>query len=150
MFSKIITSFAGQIFIVLIGLAIVSACSMRAETKPAYTNELAGTYWELKKLTGYDGAIERAPTLDFSQDRLSGFNGCNRIFANYAAGQDGSVSFGQLGSTKMACMNQAGELEKKINAALVTSKLFAVSRDALHLMDSERKVLLVLTPKAAE
>ena len=150
MFSKIITSFTSQIFIVLTAMAIVSACSMRAESQVTYPNNLADTHWELKRLNGYDAPIERSPTLDFSQDRLNGFNGCNRIFANYAAGQDGSISLGQLGSTKMACQNQAGDLEKNINQALAATRLFALSRDALNLMDSERNVLLVLTPKAAE
>ena len=150
MFSKIITSFAGQLFIVLTGLAIVSACSMRAESQATYPNNLADTHWELKKINGYEAPIERLPTLSFNQNRLSGFNGCNRIFANYAAGQDGSISLGQLGSTKMACRNQTGDLEKNINQALATTRLFALSRDALSLMDSERNILLVLTPKAAE
>ena len=152
MFSKIITSFAGQLFIVLMGLAIVSACSMRAETKPVVANQLTGTEWELKKLSNYEAAapIERAPTLSFSENRISGFNGCNRIFANYAAGQDGSIALGQVGSTKMACRGQAGNLEKNVNQALTITQLFALSRDALNLMDGERNVLMALTPKVTK
>lgn len=150
MFSKIITSFAGQFFIVLTALAIVSACSMRAKSNATYTNHLTNTHWELKKLSGYETPIEQAPTLEFSQDRLSGFNGCNRIFTSYAVGQDGSISLGQLGSTKMACQNQSGELERNINQALTATRLFALSRDALNLMDGNRNVLLVLTPKMAK
>ena len=150
MFSKIITSLAGQLFIVLLGLAIVSACSMRpiASTKPV--NSLANTSWQLKKLEGYEEVITQIPSLNFTTDRLSGFNGCNRIFANYAVSHDGSISFGQLGSTRMACRDQSGEVEQRFNQALADSSLFAISRDGLNLMDAKRNVLLILTPKQPE
>lgn len=150
MFSRIISSFTGQVFVVLLGLAIVSACSMRGEHKPVNSQTLNDTHWALKSLTGYDTAIMRAPTLHFTQNRLSGFNGCNRIFANYAAGSDGTIAFGQLGSTKMACMDAAGALERTFNQQLAKAKLFAISRDALNIMDGERNVLMALTPKAPE
>lgn len=113
-------------------------------------DRLTGTHWELKKLNGYEATIERAPTLSFTKDRMNGFNGCNRIFSNYAAGDDGTVSFGHLGSTRMACRNAAGDLEKAVNQTLAATQLFAVSRDGLNLMDSERNILMILSPKAAE
>ncbi len=150
MFNRIISSFAGQLFTALIGLAIVSACSMETKTQPAFTHQLANTHWEVKTLSGYQAAMKRAPTLSFTQDRLSGFNGCNRFFTHYTAGQNGTMTIGQLGATKMACLDQTGELERNLNAALLNTKLFALSRDALNLMDGERNVLLILTPKAAE
>ena len=127
-----------------------SACSLRAETKPAYSNKLTDIHWQLKKLSGYEETITQSPELNFSENRINGLNGCNQILANYVAGQDGSVSFGHLGSTKIACQNQATDLEKNINTALEKTRLFALSRDGLNLMDSERNVLLALTPKAAE
>ena len=50
----------------------------------------------------------------------------------------------------MACRGQAGDLEKNVNQALTITQLFALSRDALNLMDGERNVLMVLTPKVTK
>ena len=33
----------------------------------------------------------------------NGEGGCNSFFATYQAGSDGSITFGPVGSTKMAC-----------------------------------------------
>ena len=148
MFSKIVTSLAGQLFIVLLGLAIVSACSMRPEARPAHINGLMNTQWELKKLPGHDSPIEQLPSLAFTEDRISGFNGCNRVFGNYATGQDASIAFAQIGSTRMACIEPAGDIGKKVNQVLSKTQLFAVSRNELNLMDAKRTVLMVLTPVA--
>ncbi|MGB0846242.1 MAG: META domain-containing protein [Thiolinea sp.] len=123
---------------------------MRPAAETVQTGGLENTHWALKKLSGYEKAIEQPPTLSFSADRLTGFNGCNRIFANYATGPDGSISVGQPGSTRMACLGEAGDIEKRFNAALTEARLFAVSRDALNLMDAKRNILMVLSPKAPE
>lgn len=46
---------------------------------------------------------EIKPAISFADNRVNATVGCNRIFANYTAGTDGSIKFNQGGSTRMMC-----------------------------------------------
>ncbi|HTR06382.1 MAG TPA: META domain-containing protein [Paraburkholderia sp.] len=100
---------------------------------PAATQLLDNTHWRLVEWKRADGTQRDVPganalaapagtenpdahpiTLDLStesgQRRASGFSGCNRFFGAYIL-KDGLLSFGQLGSTRMACIGAGGEIE---------------------------------------
>ncbi|EIJ35792.1 META domain-containing protein [Thiothrix nivea] len=137
-------SFAAQIVAVLAILAIVSACTLESrDTEPAMS--LVSTQWNLKTLDGQAVGPENAPTLSFDTSRIGGNGGCNRYFGNYTASSDGVFSTDQLGATKMACADGRGQLEQHYLEQLGKAGLYAVTREQLHLLDTNRKILMVFT-----
>lgn len=149
MIKKILGSIAGQLFIVLMGLAIMSACSMGlTANSPEPQLALDKQTWQLTAIEGKalpkDAA---APTLKFENGRLTGFTGCNRLFASYVATAEGGLSLSALGTTKMACMGVGGDLERAVLAALEQTDLYALPPGQLNLLDTNHKVLLTYIPE---
>jgi putative lipoprotein len=71
------------------------------------TATLENTYWKLAALgdepvTAHPNQREPHLVLKPEQQRVSGSGGCNRFFSNYKLDGD-KLSFGQVGSTMMAC-----------------------------------------------
>lgn len=152
MIKKILGSIAGQCFIVLMGLAVMSACSMgiNANTSTLQDN-LDKNTWILTAIEGQALAKDAAaPTLKFDNGRLTGFTGCNRLFGSYVAGAEGSLALSALGTTKMACLGTAGALERTVLAALEKVDLYALPPGQLNLLDGDHKLLLTYIPEKAQ
>lgn len=149
MIKKILGSIAGQLFIVLMGLAVMSACSMGINTKtPPPQEALDKNTWVLTAIQGQAIPKESAaPTLKFDKNRLTGFTGCNRLFASYSATTQGGLALSALGTTKMACLGVAGDLERSVLAALEKVDLYALPPGQLNLLDTDHKVLLTYIPE---
>ncbi len=118
--------------------ALVTACALPTHHdadaapfdpfNPAATQLLDDTSWELTSWKQADGTPIDVPrgddggpvTLIFStaggQRRVSGFSGCNRYMGTYAL-KDGTVTFGPLAGTRMACAS-GGKIESAYLAAL--------------------------------
>jgi len=144
---KILGSMTGQLFAVLVGLAIMSACSIGTKASTEPQQSLDKTEWVLASIQGKPVTDDKAtPTLSFEGGRLNGFSGCNRLFGSYVASHDGTLALGALGMTKMACMGAAGELERQVLEQLDKTRMYALPPGQLNLMDSNRKTLLVYTP----
>jgi len=141
-FRKIITSLAGQLFIALLGLGIVSACTIGAGETPNHKNQLKNTQWIIKTLGGQAVTTTHLPTLHFTGNRVAGFNGCNRFSGYYMAGNDASLNLGSLVNSRIACSSPADALEQQVNEKLARSQMYAISRSDLVLMNGERKVLM--------
>jgi heat shock protein HslJ len=107
------------------------------------TAALTGTFWTLTRL-GEDAVIvaepERRPNLTLAADgRLAGYDGCNRMAGSYqVAGQ--SIAFGQLASTKMACVDGM-ELEAAFAAALDQTRSYRILGQHLELLGSNGDLL---------
>ena len=149
MIKKILGSIMGQLFIVLMGLAIMSACSIGINAgTPEPQQALDKSVWQLTAIEGKalpkDAA---APTLKFENGRLTGFTGCNRLFASYVATTEGGLTLSALGTTKMACMGAGGDLERSVLAALEQTNLYALPPGQLNLLDTNHKVLLTYIPE---
>jgi heat shock protein HslJ len=74
---------------------------------------LWGTTWQLEDLGGR-GVLDRAQaTLAFPEaGRVAGQGSCNRFFGSVTV--DGSrIGFGQIGSTRMACVAAVNEQESR-------------------------------------
>lgn len=137
-------SFAGQIISVLLVLAIVSACTLDSrDAEPGMS--LADTHWNLKTLDNQPVTAERPPSISFEANRMGGFGGCNRFFGNYTGSTDGVFSTDQIGATKMACGAERDQLEQHYLEQLGKASLYAVTREQLHLLDNNRKILMVFT-----
>lgn len=146
MVRKLLSSFAAQLILVLLGLAIVSACSLDTNTKTHVAANLAGTHWNLKTLDGTTVASgERPLSISFDENRINGYAGCNSFFGNYTASGDGVFSSGSVGTTKMACLGERDQMEQHYLEQLAQAKQYVISRDQLHLLDAQRKILLVFS-----
>jgi heat shock protein HslJ len=104
---------------------------------------LANTRWRPvriadKTVTVASGQQEPWIVLDDRAGRVTGSGGCNRITGSYTAG-DGTLRFGALASTRMAC--PAMELEQRFLAALEGTRRFRRSGRTLDLLDDRGKTL---------
>ncbi len=142
--SKIVTSLTGQIFSVLVGLAIISACTLETSfSAPAISLSLANTQWQLKTLDNTAINNDRPLTLHFDETRINGYAGCNRFFGGYTASADGVFNTGTPGTTKMACLGERDQLEHDYLQRLSQTSRYAIVHDQLHLLDSQHRILLV-------
>jgi len=89
----------------LLPIALLAACA-DAQTKPSPPN-LLKTEWLLEDLAGR-GVLDRAQaTLAFPEaGKVAGNSTCNRFFGSVDIRGD-NIHFGQMGSTRMACMGSA-------------------------------------------
>ncbi len=97
---------------------------------------LVGTHWKLIILQDTEiSAVQRTPYLRLDADsRLSGSDGCNDFMGSYTLTGD-SLSFGDLGSTKMACPDQM-KLAGTLTQALQNTRKFELHADQLALQDA--------------
>ncbi len=94
------------ILVALVVLSLfVSACSAGAK--------LNGNAWELTAINGSAPISGTNVSLSFDEDGVAGSAGCNRYFGSYEV--DGKkLSFGPLGSTRMACSEPEGVMEQEM------------------------------------
>ncbi|MCM1151453.1 MAG: META domain-containing protein [Alistipes sp.] len=112
-------------------LAAMTACGGAANDKP-----LEGTVWKLSAMEGIPasaiGSEEDAFTLSFDGEEMmvAGRTNCNRFFSNYEA-IDGTLAFGDMGMTRMACPDM--EFEDAFVQMLGRVDGFAIDGDRLTL-----------------
>jgi heat shock protein HslJ len=87
-------------------LLFLASCSSKSYPDQSWD----GKQWTLVEMIGVpvqtSGGMTNANIIfDSSQQMISGNGGCNRIFAPYEFGKKKSISFGDIGSTRMACQN---------------------------------------------
>lgn len=110
---------------------LLLACAM--PTASGGPPPLVGTEWRLEDLAGA-GVIDRAQaTLAFPEPgRVAGNGSCNRFFGSYTLIND-RIAFGQMGSTRMACMGAVAEQESRYMAALQKAQRVQLQGSALLL-----------------
>lgn len=81
----------------LISGLVAAACASNAPIAA-----LADTRWTVASING-EPVAERAPTIEFSGDRISGSGGCNRYFGGYEVTGAETIVIRGLGATEMAC-----------------------------------------------
>jgi heat shock protein HslJ len=100
---------------------------------------LSGT-WRLYSLGGVILAEQDMPnapyiTLDISDTKVTGSNGCNRIMGRFI-NEGETLSFPMLAGTRMACQ---GDLDTKVDAALNKAAKYQIEADKLIMAaDGER------------
>jgi heat shock protein HslJ len=98
--------------------------------------ELTGTTWRAETIMGRPVVDDSASTVTFEADgRVQGRGGCNRYFgASTIEGE--RVSFGQLGSTRMACPPALMDQEARFFQALQTAERWTLDEHGLLLVYS--------------
>lgn len=110
--------------------------------KPALS--LENTDWKLVELQGKEILAKpgrKAPYLRLisEEGRVVGHGGCNRFFGGYKVEAD-RLRFSALGSTKMACPGDIGDLEDGFFNALGSVRHFKLSGGVLELF-GDRELL---------
>lgn len=100
--------------------------------------DLDGTSWILQQFgpAGAETAVlpNAALTLNFDGDQINGHAGCNSYFAEVTIGTDGRVTFGMMGSTLMACADEAMmQQESAFWATLAQANRYTVAGNQLTL-----------------
>ncbi len=92
---------------------------------------------------GANDSLSHLPTLEFdeSTNRVSGFAGCNRFFGNYKI-EGNSITFSQLGSTKMMCDEEANMIENKFLNILNEANQIAIEDGNVILLKNENPLLV--------
>ena len=103
---------------------------------------LEGTSWTATGVNnGRDAVVSSAATESvtaaFDADGLvSGFAGCNTYTAGYETAGDDAISISEVATTRMACADDAMELEQQFVAALQNATAYSIAGDTLTLRDA--------------
>lgn len=99
------------------------------------TPGIGETYWKLIQIGGgpvpADNNREPHILLHNDDSRISGSGGCNSLMGSYEITSPGHIRFGQLASTRMACMNM--ETERLLSEALEAASHYELVSDTLVL-----------------
>ena len=106
----------------------------------AEVNQAAGKEWILVSLNGKSVATDKPPTMKFERGKLAIFGGVNRMSGSYALIDNGSITLGQLVSTKMAGPSDLMELERNFSEIMVSVNGFHVRGNELQLLSDGRGV----------
>ena len=114
---------------------VMVACAQGSSTGGAGSDPsaLQGTGWVLER-SSLSTLVDPVPpgaeiTIAFADGRVSGKAGCNSYGGDYAAKDDGSMSFGPFAVTLMACDEPTMLLEHAYLATLTGVKAFAMDGD---------------------
>ena len=113
--------------------------------------ELVNTYWKLTELGGEPVSVtdrQREPHIVLRPDpkQVNGSGGCNRLFGGYET-TGTSLTFGGVGSTKMACPTGM-ETEAAFLPALGRVARWRITGQQLELSDSAGVVQLRFEARA--
>jgi heat shock protein HslJ len=111
---------------------------------------LAGTAW---RLTGWSASSQDPNdftiTAEFKDGRIGGKSAVNQYGGPYTAGDDGSISFGDLVSTMMAGPEPDMKAEQTYLTLLAAAKKFRVEGDTLTLSDAQGNDSLIYSRSKA-
>lgn len=132
---------------------LLAACTSVVPASPPADLDLAGTSWVTSRIGEEDLSVEPFPTLVFDAAgaaSVSGNSGCNQFFGSYTL-KSTQLSFGELGSTLMACVDDtANAREAAFTQALKSTASASIDDHGLRLFDSAGTQLLLLTPDTTD
>lgn len=118
-------------------LAAVAACATAAQP----SSELLRSWMRIDD----ENAAPHFPTIAFERNRVSGYSGCNRFFADVHI--DGSeMRFGPLGATRMACAEPSMATERALFGALERTRRWRLANQELSLLDAQGAEIARFTP----
>ena len=136
----------------LIGVVALLTLPSCTAARPSFGGnwaEVAGSAWRLTEmLDEAPPADQPAPTLTFSDDdRAVGRAVVNRYFATYQQDGFGHLTFGVVGSTRMAAPGDpaAGQREQRYLDTLSRVEFYALQGDTLTLYAADEEPLLRFT-----
>lgn len=117
----------------LAALVLLSACATAntggGASAPAL-GSLAGSEWMMLN----EARSATPPTIAFTENRASGYAGCNRWFAS-AGVTDQALEFGDVGTTRMMCSLPSMEAERAFTTTLRDTRGYRIENGELVLYD---------------
>ena len=103
--------------------------------------------WNITTVNGELASGDKQPflSLNVQEKQVYGCAGCNRISGDIELNEQGNISFGQIGSTRMLCPNMG--TERAILLALNDVKKYTGTETELELTNEDGKVLLTLVKR---
>lgn len=103
--------------------------------------------WQATMIAAHDGepvaVIEGTSVhIAFAEGQSAGEGGCNRFFGPYETSGGGDLSFGELGTTMMACLDAVMEQEQVFLAALDSVDSYSIAGDVLEMRSAGEVILL--------
>ncbi len=117
-------------------LAMLGAISVAAlASSTARAQSLKGPTWRAERIMG--GAADRAAsTISIAPgSKVGGSGGCNRLMGTATIAGE-SITFGALGSTRMACAPAVMAQERRFLEALEAARAFRIEGGRLRLLDA--------------
>ena len=109
---------------------------------------LAGSEWLLRDFAGQ--AVQAEAWIAFKADGIvSGLGGCNQFNGGYTEGT-GSLRFGLLAATTMACPEPQSSVETALFKALDATREIVATESLLAFFDDEGALLATLTRRDAD
>jgi heat shock protein HslJ len=137
--------------VALAAFFVATANAATAQTAPAGSRPLEGTYWKAVELSGKptpaQDAKREAHLVFLASGRVSGSDGCNRVAGGYLLKGD-AITFSQILGTQMACVN-AGDTERPFRDALQSAMRLTRAGDRLELYDAAGKRLAAFRAAAS-
>lgn len=134
------------ILVASLGLvALLSACTAATPAGPAATPAptLNGTSWTVTAINGTAPITGNQPTMEFSEDTVSGLASCNRYNAAYT--QDvAKVTITPGIMTQMACAADVMTQEQAFTAALTQVSGVRTTDEGAELVDGDGNAVLTL------
>lgn len=146
--------------LIVMAMLFAAGCSAQAMRDPvsadmappvaagATMSGLDGTEWRFMEVDGAAVPPAVTATLRIRGTHVSGRAGCNTYGANYRIAADGSASFSQVLSTKMACLEPAGamQVEHRVFSTLPDVARIELRDGRLALLDARGRPVARLEP----
>ena len=124
-----------QFMLTCMFLSLVMACSQAGKLQMS-VDEFRSTDWVLEEIDGNAVADRVQSTIRFQgNDRIAGWGGCNRYFANYESGRN-FFKVGPIGSTRRICPPVEMKQEERFFSVLQKARGIRMEGDLL-VIDSE-------------
>lgn len=141
---------------VFVGLSVIAACSNLPNQPSAQILQQQQqlqkphTVWKVTQIQGHlltANELNHQPSLtfDIENKRVSGSDGCNRIFGSYQL-QGNVLHLSPLASTKMMCLDSI-QMNDQFHLALAQVESFSVEKQVLKLKDQSNHVIMELSPQ---
>lgn len=103
--------------------------------------------WKLFSLYSERYILPNMPYLRFSEGRVTGFDGCNRLIADYTLDEP-ELTFGLITSTKKACSTQF--IEQLLHQAMRETRYAYSKAGVLKLLNESRATIAVFKATAVQ
>jgi heat shock protein HslJ len=134
------------------GLLAIAALAAACGSTPATHSlpSLDGTAWVLEDLTGRTLIEGPRPTLQFTADRLSGTDGCNRFSGRYTVAGRTFKVVPPLASTQKACLAAVEEQARAYLDALTVAGSYQLAEGKLRLIAASGAPLATFSAQSSE
>jgi putative lipoprotein len=137
------------LFVGLVAGMLAGGCKSASSTSGETIN-LVGTSWLVEDIDGRGVIDNLQSTIRFDTDgRVSGMGGCNRYFGSVTI-DGGSISFGPLGATQMACPPAIMDQEDRFLRALANARRFETKNGLLYVFGDGQAPLLRFSRRDGE